>query len=81
MYQSIRERIDVAGVYKNSKFLPRKFRWQAREYQISEVTLTADTKDGGVQKRHFSVMSEGNVYRLCFNRDNESWTLEEVWVD
>lgn len=81
MYQSIRKRIAVAGVFNLAKFEPKKFKYKSREYAIQKITIAADVKDGGVRKRFYSVVSEDNVYRLSFNRENEIWMLEEVWVD
>ncbi|MBU0576118.1 hypothetical protein KJ654_00455 [Patescibacteria group bacterium] len=81
MYQKIDQKIWVAGVYKNSSFQPTKFKWQDRELKITKVTLHSDFKDGQVKKRCYSVISGQEVYRLEFNRENETWYLREIWVD
>lgn len=81
MYQRIDETIDVAGVYTKGTFVPKKFLWKNREYRISQITLRSDTKDGGMRKRLYSVTVGKEVYRLTFNRENEQWILEEVWVE
>ena len=81
MYQTIHEPIAVAGVYRQGKFEPKKFQWGGRTLPVKEVTLVIDSKDGGVRKRHYSILSGGNVYRLCFNREAESWLLEEMWME
>lgn len=81
MYQTINEPIEVAGVYTRSTFLPKKFRWKNREYLIQEITLKSDAKDGGVRTRLYSVLVAKELYRLKFNRENESWILEEIWIN
>lgn len=87
MYQTIGERIEVVVVYGppasklRGKLKPIKFRWRGKVYPIRQITLATDTKDGGVRRRFFSVVSGGNVYRICFNRENEDWILEEVWME
>lgn len=81
MYQTIHEPIDVAGIYTKSTFTPKKFLWKNHEYVIGTITLKSDTKDGGVRKRLYSVTIGKDVYRLEFNRESESWMLEEVWVE
>lgn len=81
MYQTIDETIAVAGVYNQSSFVPKKFRWHQQTLKIDQITLISDTKDGGVRKRLYSVMSGGNVYRLEFNRDTEQWLLNQLWFD
>jgi hypothetical protein len=79
MYESIDETISVIGVYANAHFVPKKFLWNEREYVISTVTFAADIKEGDIRKRHYTVISEGNAYRLLFDRSKETWKLKEVW--
>lgn len=79
MFTSINEPISVAGVYHHHTFTPRKFKWRGQEYSVEKITLRSDTKDGGIRQRLYSVMAGGNLYRLTFNRDQETWMLEEIW--
>lgn len=81
MYQTIGETIWVIGVYKNSQFVPKKFKWRTREYPISEITLSNDVRDGAILKRWYSVMANNNLYRIEFNRTSEQWQLLEVWAE
>jgi hypothetical protein len=81
MYQTIHEVVAVAGVYTQAKFTPKKFQWRTKSYQVDQITLSSNIKDGGVRFRTYSVMSGGNLYRLLFNRDDETWLLEEVWCE
>ncbi len=81
MYQTINEDIAVLGIYKNSVFTPKKFKWNQRVYKIKEITLLNDIRDGSIKKRFYSVLSEGNLYRLEFNRESERWQISEVWVE
>lgn len=81
MYEHIHETISVIGVYSHASFVPKKFLWNSTVYPISEVTLMAEIKDGSVRKRHYTVISNGNAYRLLFDRAEETWKLEEVWCE
>ncbi|MBD3250308.1 MAG: hypothetical protein GF381_01940 [Candidatus Pacebacteria bacterium] len=81
MYQTIHERIEVIGVYKQAQFKPVKFQWQQKIMLIDQITLVSDFKDGQVKKRTYSVQVGVDLYRLEFNRETEVWWLEEVWVD
>ena len=81
MYQRIHEKIEVIGVYQRAKFKPVKFKWQQKIYHIKQINLVSDLKDGGIEKRMYSVQIADQVYRLVFDRQEESWWLEEVWVD
>jgi hypothetical protein len=80
MYQTITEEIAVAGTYKHQHFLPRKFEWHNRPYPIEEICSTHDFRDGSVRKRRYSVMAKGTLYLIEFNRDQEKWSLEQIWI-
>jgi hypothetical protein len=81
MYQTIGEDIEVIGIFKRGKLLPRKFQWRQQILDIQEVTMINDTRDGGIRKRFYSVMSGGNLFRLSFNRESEIWKVEEIWCE
>lgn len=81
MYQPIHEPVSVAGIYEHGKFRPLKFRWQNKLLVITEICSVHDFRDGTVQKRRFSVMAGGTVYLLEFNRNQENWLLEELWIE
>jgi hypothetical protein len=82
MYAPIQEPIAMVGSYLPSRsFQPKKFQWREKEFRIEQVTWKSDLKDGSIKKRLYSVMANGNLFRLEFNRENESWTLCEIWVE
>ncbi len=81
MYQTIHDLIEVVGIYGRGQFHLRKFNWHGRVYVVDQVTLVANFKDGGVKQRMYSVQSGANIYRLLFNRENEQWYLDEIWLE
>lgn len=81
MYQTIHEKVAVAGVYDQGKFLPKKIRWNNKKIEIDQITFAADRRDGGSRWRRYSVVCGPNLYRLDFSRDEEIWWLEEVWFE
>lgn len=81
MFQTITEKIEVAGVYQKAMFTPKRFLWRHKIYTIQQVTLISDLRDGQVRKRLYSVLALGTLYRLMFNRETEHWTLEEIWYE
>lgn len=81
MYQTIHEPIAVAGVFSHGTFVPKKCVWNGRVFLFSQITMVANFTDGGRPQRQYSVVSEGNVYRLLYWRDSEDWFLEEVWCE
>jgi hypothetical protein len=81
MYQTIHEKIAVAGIYNQAIFTPKKLKWRNKVLLVQQTTFIANIKDGGTKKRMYSVVCEGMLYRICFDRDAETWMLEEVWYD
>ncbi len=81
MFQSINERVEVAGSYGKGPFHPRKMKWKGQIFEIEKITLISDIRDGDVKKRLYSFTSGKELYRLLFNRDTEMWMLEEIWVE
>lgn len=81
MYQRIDEKVAVAGVYNHSTFLPKKFQWGPKTYTVEKITLISDIREGDIRKRLYSVLSQGTLYRLLFNRNTENWNLEEIWLE
>lgn len=81
MYHPINEKVAVAGIYTSGKFSPRKFKWRSQTFEVNQICTVHDFKDGSVRKRRFSVMANRNVYLLEFNRDQEIWTLEQIWIE
>lgn len=78
METAIDERIDVGVVFTKSKLIPKFFRWRGRVLRVQEVTLTHKVRVGNIPWYFFSVISEGNLYRLGFDSSSFSWTLHET---
>lgn len=81
MYQTISEQIAVLGIYDSGNFIPKKLRWKQKVLKVDEITIFGDLKEGNTRKRLYSLVCQGIVYRVVFNRDRETWMLEEVWVE
>ena len=79
MYQTIHEDISVIGIFQQGTFLPKKFRWAGRTQVVESVTLVSKERDGQVPLHHYSVVSQGTVYRLLFYPESCQWFLEEIW--
>lgn len=80
MYHTIHEPISVVGIYEHGQFRPVKFKWKQRVYQIEELCSRHDFRDGSIPKRRFSVTVSGTTYLLEFDRHQETWHLEQVWL-
>ncbi len=81
MYQTIDEGISVIGIFERGKFMPKKFKWRDRIFPIDQLCSVHDFKDGAVKKRRFSIQSGPTIYLIEFNRDRETWTLQQIWVE
>ena len=81
MYEPIGEKIAVVGAYSGGEFAPKKFRWREQLYPIQMITFVTDIRDGRTLKRRYSVTSGAQAYRLLFDRIEETWLLEELWVE
>jgi len=81
MYQTIGENIAIIGIYDHGYFKPKKMQWHKQIFPIDQICSTHDFKDGAVKKRRFSVMSGSTLYLIEFNRDLETWILQQLWVE
>ncbi len=81
MYQTIHESIAVVGTYAKGAFCPRKFRWNNKVLSVETITLVSDFREGQTRKRMYALLCQGTVYRVLFDRDRETWMLEEVWME
>ncbi len=81
MFQTIGEKIEIAGVYKNAAFFPKKMKWRQRILVIEKITLITEIRDGHIKKRMYSFVNKTNLYRVVFNRETEIWILEEIWFE
>ncbi len=81
MYQTIHEPIIVAGVFKQASFRPVWFEWQQQRFPVEEITLTSELQHGSVRKIMYSVLADGDLYRLDYCPSNHHWQLAAIWVE
>ncbi len=81
MYQTIGEDISVIGIFERGIFTPKKFKWRGNIFPIDQLCSVHNFKDGAVKKRRFSLMSGTTLYLIEFNRDLETWILQQIWVE
>ena len=80
MIETIGEKVGVMSVYDNVKrsFYPYKIKWQARYYTIKKVCFHHKVRNGRVVQHIFHVTDGAIDFKLVFDADALSWTLEEV---
>lgn len=78
MLLQIIEKVDVVSAYVNGVFLPSKLRWRGRVYKIEKLGYRHKVKVGNALHHIFSVATNTLAFRLNFDTEILSWTLEEV---
>lgn len=79
----INERISVITIFRNntkpgSAATPYKMRWQGRDITFTGLGLRHPTKQGSRTTHIFDVTDGANSYRLEFDAQTLSWTLQSM---
>jgi hypothetical protein len=82
MREKINEKVSVVSYYssKKQKFLPYHIYWQNRDYVIGELGMAHKYRHGDTWHHVFEVTDkqQSMSFRLNFNTQELSWTLEVV---
>lgn len=80
MHEVIQEKVSVLTAYDRMKgiVLPKKIRWQGREYCINKLGYYHKRKTGRIIFHIFDVTDGTLSFRLACNSETLHWTLEEV---
>lgn len=70
--------INVWAFFKKGGITPYVFFWNKRRITIDKINLVHQSKGREGVMFHFSVMAEGNFYRLGFDSVSLKWFLEAV---
>ncbi len=77
----INEKVSVITSYNRETgvVMPRKIRWQGRDYLIKKLTYYHRTRLGRTLLHIFHV-TDGNIdFRLQLNSETLHWILEEIY--
>lgn len=80
MNELINEKVSVITSYnrENGLVMPKKFRWQGRDYIVSKLAYHRKTREGMIIFHTFYVSNGSMDFCLKLNTDNLQWILEEV---
>lgn len=80
MTSQLNEKVDVIAIYKKlgGQTLPYKIKWDGKIYKIIKIGYQHRIKIGNVIHHIFHVSSKSLAFRLNFDTEILSWTLEEV---
>ncbi len=81
MIQKISELVSVQVIFdhKLHKVRPQQILWKNRPYPVTEVGLRHCVRDGKRLLHIFSLVCQSTFFRLSFDTENLTWTLEEVY--
>lgn len=80
MNEIINEKVSVITIYNNEKrtTLPYIIKWQGKKHLITKIGYHHIQREGRTLAHIFSVCNNALAFRLNFNTDNLSWTLEAI---
>ncbi|MBT4722550.1 hypothetical protein HOB30_02220 [Candidatus Falkowbacteria bacterium] len=79
MKELINEKINVLVSFTKDKVIPLSFFWGNKKYTVDKVNLVHATYSGREKIYYYSITSQNNFFKLCFNTDNSKWTIEEAY--
>ncbi len=82
MYEKVEEKVKMLAIFEGGAVVPQIFKWQNRTYKIKNVNLAYQEREGRSINYYYSVDCEdGGVFKLKYNDENLTWTIEELWVE
>ena len=79
MQEFVNEKIDVLVSFTKDRVIPLSFFWGNKKYEVNKVNLVHATYIGRDKIYYYSITSQNNFFKLCFNTENSRWTLEEAY--
>lgn len=76
----INEPIDVVAKFSKGNITPLVFKYKSRVLKIESVDLKYDFHRDKVGFSSFSVLANGNSYKISYNNQNYLWVLEEIFT-
>ncbi len=81
MIEKVGEEIDALVLYRRgggrNRGTPQKFKWRGRTISIQNIDMRHTVREGRRLYHVFSVSDGSWYFRLKFDTDNLTWTLEE----
>lgn len=81
MHQLLHDPIDVIVAFTDNRVLPKRMRWNARDYTINHVNLVHTAKKGYKRVFYFSVSDATNYFKLKLDPEFLEWHLVELYTD
>jgi len=81
MHTFLNDPIDVIATFTKNKVRPIRMRWQDRLYEIKQVHLVHEGREGTKRLFYFSVSDEANAFKLKLDTEILEWRLIELYAD
>ena len=79
MLEQINQQIEVLVVFMRDRVMPLSFSWNNKKYSINKVNLVNSERIGSDKVYYYSVSSNGDYFKLCFNTESNKWLLAEAF--
>lgn len=81
MHEILNDPIDVLIVFRDNRAIPRRLRWNTRDYDIKRVNLVHAAREGTKRIFYFSVSDDTNYFKLRLDTELLEWRLVELYAD
>ncbi len=81
MHQILNDPIDLVVSFHENRVIPKRMRWDGREYDIKTVNLVHTAREGTKRVFYFSVSDMTNYFKLKLDPDTLEWRLIEIYTD
>lgn len=81
MHEFLHDPVDVIVSFRENRVLPRRMRWNARDYDIHRVNLVHSAREGQKRVFYFSVSDDANYFKLKLDPECLEWHLVELYSD
>jgi hypothetical protein len=77
----VNDKIRVATIFGNGKVDPVWFEWKGRKIRIEKISYRWKEKEGSCVYMHYSIISNGTLYHIIWDRERMEWYLKEIGDD
>ncbi len=81
MHEFLHDPIDVDVAFRDNRVLPKRLRWNRRDYPISQVNLVHSAREGQKRVFYFSVSDDTNYFKLKLDPESLEWHLVELYTE
>ncbi|MBI5369753.1 hypothetical protein HZA85_00975 [Candidatus Uhrbacteria bacterium] len=81
MHQMLHDPVDVIVSFTDNRVLPRRLRWNNRDYPIERVNLVHSAREGTKRIFYFSVSDAANYFKLRLDPEYLEWHLVELYTE